>query len=281
MSAGRDAGVADRDDELGAHPIHFRDEGDPAAKPVVLLHGFAGSLHWYDRVAALLTDRYRVIRPDLRGHGGTGGHHDLDGPAQGRAIARLLDVLDLHDVTLAGHSFGADVALATAGQSPRVRRIAVIDQAPDYSAARFPTGNGLLADPLLGPLLHRAALPPFIRFGLRYGVAPGFDVRGAFDDPDQGVRDYRAMSPRMPRTVIVDRRRRLAANPLDAQIHALSMPTLVLHGTHDRFYDCATTTARYRATGARVEIIDGAGHSPNIERPAVVAELLADFAGHS
>ncbi|WP_019931584.1 alpha/beta fold hydrolase [Nocardia sp. BMG111209] len=266
---------------VGGQRVRLRDEGDPAAKPVVLLHGFAGSGHWYDRVAALLTGGFRVIRPDLRGHGGTGGHHDLDGPAQGRTIAQLLTALDVHDVTVAGHSFGADVALATADQSPRVRRIALIDQAPDYRDARFPAGNGLLADPLLGPLLHRAALPPFVRFGLRYGVAPGFDVRTAFDDPEQGVRDYRAMSPYMPRTVIVDRRRRLAVNPLDAQIRALALPTLVLHGTHDRFYDCATTTARYRATGARVEIVDGAGHSPNIERPAVVAELLADFAGRS
>ncbi|MCX4093480.1 alpha/beta fold hydrolase [Nocardia sp. alder85J] len=264
---------------LGEAGLHIVDEGAPAAKPLVLLHGFGGSLHWYARVAPLLAGRFRVIRPDLRGHGGTGGHHDLDAPAQGRAIAALLDALELDDVTVAGHSFGADVALAAAGQSGRVRWIVLIDQAPDYRDARFPVGNGLLAAPGLGPLLHRAALPPFVRLGLRYGAAPGFDLRTAFDDPDQGVRDYRAMSPHMPRVVLVDRRRRLAVNPLDAQLRALGLPTLVLHGSHDRFYDCATTAARYRATGARVEIIDGAGHSPNIERPAAVADLIAGFLG--
>ncbi|MFI5780098.1 alpha/beta fold hydrolase [Nocardia sp. NPDC051570] len=77
--------------DIGDIRVHLRDDGAPAAKPIVLLHGFSGSMHWYDRVAPLLAPRHRVIRIDLRGHGHTGGDRDLDAPAQGATIAALLD----------------------------------------------------------------------------------------------------------------------------------------------------------------------------------------------
>jgi pimeloyl-ACP methyl ester carboxylesterase len=41
-----------------------------------------------------------------------------------------------------------------------------------------------------------------------------------------------------------------------------------------------THATRYRAAGARVVVIDDAGHSVNVQRPAEVAELIRDFAGH-
>ncbi|MGV9678937.1 alpha/beta fold hydrolase [Nocardia sp. NPDC003482] len=257
--------------------MHVRRDGDAGAKTVVLLHGFSGSLRWYDRVTPLLAARHQVVRVDLRGHGYTGGHDDLDAPAQGAMVAAVLAALDLKDVAVAGHSFGADVALATAERSERVGEVVLIDQAPDYGLARFPPDNGLLGHALLGPLLHRMALPAFVRRGLRFGVAPGFALAAAFEHADQGVLDHRAMSPRMARVVLVDRRRRLAARPLDAQVRDLGLPTLVLHGERDRLYDWSPTAARYRAVGARVEILTGAGHSPIIERPGEVARSIAEF----
>ena len=273
---------------VGSDRVHLRRDGAPGARPVVLVHGFGGSVHWFDRVAPLLAAAgYQPIRIDLRGHGHTGVPArdtgtgtlvaDLGGPAQGRMLAGLFDALELEDVVVVGHSFGADAALAAAGQSGRVGAVGIIDQAPDYGYAKFPSGHALLADPVLGPLLHRLAIPPFIRIGLRYAVAPGVDLGTAFDDPDQAVIDYRAMNPLVAQAVVRQRRYRLAADPLDEQLRRLGLPALVLHGTADRFYDWQPTAQRYRAAGARVEIIEGAGHSPNVECPARVAELLLEF----
>jgi pimeloyl-ACP methyl ester carboxylesterase len=42
-------------------------------------------------------------------------------------------------------------------------------------------------------------------------------------------------------------------------------------------YDCATTADRYAAAGAQIEIIEDAGHSPHVERPAQVGRLLREF----
>lgn len=261
----------------GSGPVHLRREGDPAARALLLVHGFAGSLHWYDLVAELLADRYHLIRVDLRGHGLTGGDTDLDSPEQGRMLAEVLERLGLTDVTAVGHSFGADVVLAAAQRTERITGLVLIDQAPDLDGAHYPVGNQLLGHEVLGPILHRLAIGPFVELGMRYAVAPGFDLDKGFPVPGQAVRDHRAMSPVMARTVVVDRRARLAAHPLDRQVRDLGLPTLVLHGRDDRFYDWEPTSDRYQRVGAQVEIIDGAGHSPAIECPARVAESIHRF----
>jgi pimeloyl-ACP methyl ester carboxylesterase len=61
------------DHEIVLHGLglHYLEWGDPAGTPVVLLHGLATEAHMWDTVARalVLQDRYRVLVPDLRGHG--------------------------------------------------------------------------------------------------------------------------------------------------------------------------------------------------------------------
>ena len=68
------------------------------------------------------------------------------------------------------------------------------------------------------------------------------------------------MNPRMYRTILADRRARLAALPLDVQVRDLGLPVLAILGG-DHLYPSTTTAARYRAAGARVVVMDDAGLS--------------------
>lgn len=241
-----------------------RDEGQ--GQPVfLLLHGFSGSHRSFDAVAPLLAAHGRVLRVDLRGHGRTGGHDGFDAESQAAAVIGVLDDAGVDRVTAIGHSYGADVSLAL---GRRADKIVIIGQAPDYSYATFPAGNGLLAAPVLGPLLHRLAPPFAVRKAMSYAFAPGFVFDPAL------LRNHATTSPAVARAVIVDRRAALARRPLDERVRALGVPTLVILGRHDRFYDCVRTAERYRAVGARVEIVEGAGHSPQIERPAEFVDLV-------
>ena len=73
--------------------------------PVLALHGLASSAHWYDLVAPLLRDRYRIVAPDQRGHGQTtqapGGYdwRSLSSDAVG-----LMDRLGTSRAVVMGHS---------------------------------------------------------------------------------------------------------------------------------------------------------------------------------
>ncbi|MEV0247222.1 alpha/beta hydrolase [Nocardia sp. NPDC050712] len=263
---------------VGGTEIHVREDGS-AGPRVLLLHGFSGSMHWYDEVAARLAAEHRVLRVDLRGHGGTGGNSGLDPRAQAHLIAGLLDQLDATAVTAVGHSFGADVALELARASRRVHRIVIIDQAPDYSFATLPPGASILGLPGLGTIVNRYTPAFLIKLFMRNAFAPGFDAATAFDDPGRVIADTRATAGPMYREVGNVRRSRLAATPLDQQVAAAGLPTLVIHGRHDALYDCAATVARYEAVGAHTHVIEDAGHSPNVEQPEAVAQALATFAG--
>src|SRR5881296_1207468 len=71
-------------------------------------------------------------------------------------------------------------------------------------------------------------------------------------------------------------------NPkLRQRLHRITLPTLLLWGTDDRFVTASYYGAAYRSAipGARFETIDGAGHFPHIEEPAAFAERVRGFLG--
>lgn len=254
-------------------PVRVAVEGPDAGTPLVLIHGFGGSLGWLDGVSAQLADEFRVIRVDLLGHGATGGL-GVDAPAQARMVEAVLASLDVYGAVAIGHSFGADVAVELAETSTRVDRLVIVAQAPDYSDATFPRGTSLMTRPVLGPGLHRVGRL------LAAGLVP---IVGRSRDPLRrtlaalAARDIQALDPGMFRVVLVERRDRMAGRPLDAQVRAAGKPTLVLLGGRDHFYG-DRSAGRYRAAGARVEIRPDAGHSLLLDAPEWSVALIRAFA---
>ncbi|KIL36890.1 alpha/beta hydrolase [Cohnella kolymensis] len=87
--------------------------------PIVLLHGYCGSHHYWDDVIPLLSARYRVIAPDLRGHGASSASEGVYTMEQlAGDTAELMDELKLQKVYLLGHSLGGYISLAFAEQYP-------------------------------------------------------------------------------------------------------------------------------------------------------------------
>lgn len=254
-------------------PVHVQQDGPAGAPVLVLLHGFSGSSKWFDLVVPLLVDRFRLIRVDLLGHGSTGGPA-VDAPVQSRAVQALLDQLDVQDATAVGHSFGADVAVELAERSERVTRLVIVTQAPDYSDANLPRGNRIMTVPVLGAALYRTAVP--LAMGLFAVVSRTRPAQREL--AARAVTDFRALNPGMFRVVLAERGERLARRPLDDQVRDADKPTLVILGGKDHFYG-ARSAERYRAAGAQVEILAESGHSPLVELPGPIADLLADFAG--
>ena len=253
-------------------PVHVREDGPADAPVLVLLHGFSGSLHWYDLVVPLLADRFRLVRVDLLGHGSTGGPA-TDAPVQAQAVAAVLARLDVHDAVVVGHSFGADVAVELAESDDRIARLVIVTQAPDYSDATLPRGNRIMTVPVLGASLYRAAVP--LASGL---TAVAGRVRPAQRQlAAQAGADFRALNPGMFRVVLAERGARMARRPLDAQVRDAGKPTLAVLGGRDHFYG-ARSAERYRAAGATVEILPESGHSPLVEFPDEIAGLIGAFA---
>ena len=88
--------------------VHVAEAGDPDGEPLVMLHGWPQ--HWWcwRKVIPALAERYRVICPDLRGHGWSDAPADgYDKPQFAADLVALLDALGLDRVRLVGHDWGA------------------------------------------------------------------------------------------------------------------------------------------------------------------------------
>jgi pimeloyl-ACP methyl ester carboxylesterase len=264
---------------VDGHDVHVRQDGPDGAPAVVLVHGFSCSMHWFDRMVPALAVGHRVIRVDLLGHGCSGPGAALDAGTQARAVSGVLDHLQVTDATVAGHSFGADVVLDIARRRDQVGRVVIIGQAPDYACSTLPRIAFLPAVPALAAFIHRFTPPGVARWSSRIGFAAGYRIDDGWDDPLQIAHDRAAMHPGMYRAILAERRARLAERPLDAQARELGVPVLAILGGRDRLYPSGPTAERYRAAGAEVVVIEGAGHAVNIERPLDVAALICDFAG--
>ena len=118
--------------------IAYAEHGDPAGRPVLLLHGFPDSRDTWDGVVReLRSDRLRLIVPDLRGFGHT---RVLVADAGGGSVAALgqdavdlIDALRLGKAVIAGHDWGARAAYAAAASYPD-RVSAIVTTASPYVA---------------------------------------------------------------------------------------------------------------------------------------------------
>lgn len=116
---------------VGGHRLAYRTAGATSGKPVMLIHAFASqSGSWEDVAQTLADEGFRVVAPDLRGHGRSARTATYALSEFEQDLVALLDALDLHDVSLVGHSLGAHLALRLAAHQPgRIRKL-VLEAAP-------------------------------------------------------------------------------------------------------------------------------------------------------
>jgi pimeloyl-ACP methyl ester carboxylesterase len=255
-----------------------------AGVPVVLVHCYGCSLHWWDRMAPILAERHRVIRIDLLGHGGSEKPKSGYGIDQQAAlVAGALGQLEVQGAVVVGHSMGFSVAVALAARASQlVDRLVNIDEGPNQDVCELPFLAKLAYAPVLGEAVWRVSPDFAVEDGYADAFAPGVDVSSGFANPDQVVDDYNAMTF----TAFKDARE---ANddfqdeiPLDDRLRQIPVPLLSIFGPEDQICDPEESQALYEAVpGARTATVENAGHSPNVEQPEETAALIEEFAAEA
>jgi pimeloyl-ACP methyl ester carboxylesterase len=256
-------------DDLQVH------ENGPASAPsLVLLHGFAGSLRWWDAITPSLAARYHVVRIDLLGHGGSAkpaGGYSMEHQAQlvDEALARL----GVHRALIVGHSMGGIVAAALGRRHRALAAgLVLIDSPPSAGSSTLPFLARLPFVPLIGPATRTLATDGMVASALASAFAPGFKVR----------RVYAGDFWRMTYTSYLDSHREstdyLKREPLPARLKSLRLPLLALYGTRDQLVSPASERDYESVPGAQVVAIPGSGHSPMIEKPYATSRLILAFA---
>jgi pimeloyl-ACP methyl ester carboxylesterase len=241
---------------------------------VVLLHGGAQNAHTWDTVALAL-DR-PVLAIDLPGHGRSDwrADHHYSPPALAADVEVVVRERATEAALLVGMSLGGLTALCLTARAPDlVRRLAVVDVTPGTDRAK--------AEPIItfvsGPehfdsfdaLLERTVAhnPTRSVSSLRRGV-----LHNATEDPDGSWR-WRWDPQHLPGAVNVE------FGDLWATVDAVRVPFLLLRGSLSSVVDDDDVAeVRRRVPSVRVEVVDGAGHSIQGDRPVELARLLSEFA---
>src|SRR3954451_4001928 len=167
--------------ELHGHSVSYRIAGE--GPPILLIHGVAGSSLQWEPVMRLLARDYKLLAPDLLGHGRSAkprGDYSLGAYAAG--LRDLTVALGIDDATVAGHSLGGGIALQLAYQFPeRAERLTLVSSGGLGREVHFLLRAATLpGSELVLPLIAAnrvinagASLGGFLR---RFGMRTGPDI---------------------------------------------------------------------------------------------------------
>jgi pimeloyl-ACP methyl ester carboxylesterase len=276
-------------------PVHYLDYGGPADGPaVVAVHGLGGSAVNWSAVAPLLTERCRIVAPDLAGHGLTRslGRGTRVGPNRA-LLHRFIERISDPPVILMGNSMGGMISLLEASTAPdTVAGLILIDPALPFVPAR--------PDPVITALFAAYATP---------GVAYLLMRRRARLSPEQMVAETLALCcvdpARIPKDVLAEHvalaRKRseftdvsadfltaarsvvatagiVRGRPYRRGIRTVEAPVLLIHGERDRLVPVVAARATARANPAwSLVTLPDAGHVPQLELPRQTARTILDW----
>lgn len=223
-----------------------------AGHPVVLVHGLAGSTRWWARTIPALARQYTVYLVDLPGFGSMrrfAGGFVLEEAASW--LLAWLEALDLRGVHMVGHSMGGYISLKVAVDAPQaVRCLALIDP------AGLPLGRSTLGH--IWPLVKESLLST-------PGLVPVV------------ITDALRAGPRTLWRAATD----LLAQDVRADLHAVTVPTLIVWGEKDSLVPLSLGyVLRRDISHSRLLVLEGSRHVPMIDSPHRLNQaLLAFFAG--
>ncbi len=259
--------------------MHYVQAGQ-GTPPIAFIHGFACThIDWEPQIEHFSSTN-TVVACDLRGHGASAGDSkDCSIETYGADVAALLGELKLPPAILVGHSMGCRAILQAYLYAPeRVAAIVLVD------GSRLGFGDPAVAERVMNEQLRATGYGVFARrlFDEMFIVSSDPKLKATIMDRALQLRSEIG-GTLFPRMVGWDARR------MEAALAAVRVPFMVIQSTTmnaERIRVSLSSSqsspwldlVKSHAPTARIEIIPGVGHFPQLEAPAKVNALLADFA---
>ena len=261
--------------------IFYKDWGGTQGAPVLLSHGWPLNSDAWDAAALFLANRgHRAIAHDRRGHGRssqTWNGNEMDTYADD--LARLIDVLDLRDLTLVGHSTGGGEIVHYVGRhgTSRVARLVLVSAVPPLMLAGDDNPEGLplatFDEIRAGEAADRSQLYRDLADGPFFGNNRNNDI-------SQGVRDaFWLQSMACGHRGAYECIAAFSATDFRLDLAKIDVPTLVIHGDDDQIVPFAVGGKRSAemVDGAVLKVYEGGAHGlPDTDRDRLLADIL-DF----
>jgi 3-oxoadipate enol-lactonase len=249
--------------------VNYTLDGSASAPVVTLSHSLATDLSMWDPQMKALTAKYRVLRYDTRGHGGTdapAGAYTLDQLADdAQALLKALGVAKTHWI---GLSMGGMIGQTLALKSPDIfLSLSLCD-----TSSRIPAE----AKPLWADRIKTAqtqGMEPLVEGTIgRWFTAPFREQRKDVVDP------VREMIRSTPPQGYAGCCAAISALDLTDRLPAIKIPTLVVVGEEDQGTPVAASQAiQAKIAGSQLEILKSAAHLANMEQPEAFTKALTTF----
>ena len=261
--------------QLDGFEMYYEQHG-AGEEPLVLVHGYTGDVSdWHHQIVEFAPP-HPILVMDHRGHGRSGApggreSYSLEGMAED--VEALAGRVGFERYHLVGHSMGGMIAQEIALRSPeRLLSLTLADTGRDFTLGQS------------GPVKR------LFDSQLRLAEQQGMEAVARFSGPPP--------PPHLSPERIAHERARLARMSVDGyagawqalcrwpgtetRAHGIRVPTLVIHGELDRMVIPGSTWLAEAISGARLEVVPEAGHSPQIERPELFnAALRSHIAGNA
>jgi 3-oxoadipate enol-lactonase len=244
--------------------------GDPAAPPLVFLHGIGGAGRGWRGQLAAFGDRYHAIGWDMPGYGGSKQLEAPSIPAFAEALKDFLAQIGASRPVLVGHSIGGMLVQQLLTTDPYLPGAVVLAQ----TTSAFGSSDGAWQKNFID-----ARLGPLDRGETMVSMAPTLVAGLIGDDPDPtGIALARdCMASVKPDTYRASMTAMIGFD-LRKNIADIKVPTLLLSGSKDTNAP-AKTMAKMAALvpGSTYVELEGVGHLASFERPHEFNDVLADF----
>lgn len=260
---------------VGKLRLHYLDWGDNGRPPMLLLHGGLAHAHWWDFLAPLMIDHYRILALDLRGHGDSEWDEAAEYGVEAHAsdISSFIRAMKLNGVTLVGHSFGGQVAIKSAADmNGALDALVVIDSRTRIGdrAARFMDSLRKLPQPTYRSF--EDAVQRFRLLPIDHQTSPEVLHHIA-------CRAMRQQADGMW-TFKFDRRAMVNTKPSDltAELRTLRCPLLVIRGAESTLIPASVLNDFVDAAPhAECNAIPGAHHHVMLDQPRALATAMREF----
>jgi pimeloyl-ACP methyl ester carboxylesterase len=256
--------------DLDGQRVRYRDTGPDDAPTIIMLHGFTDSLHTWDTVAEALDDRFRILRPDLPGHGlsGPAPNDEYSNAALVRFVGEFIEGVDAQTPVLMGNSLGGLAAWRFAAEHPdRISGLVLL----------APGGvpyNGVGDTPLPVPAMLKFYLNQAPEAGVRTALSAMHADPARVSDGD--ITRYRDLmqQPGNADAFIARAAQFTLPNPAD-DMAKVTVPTWIIWGVQDVMLpiDHADQFAAHMPN-VTILRLNGVGHLPQSEAPERVVEIL-------